>query len=376
MGAKADHLYKRGNVYYFRAKIRGKLHCQSLGPIAVDDARKIARELYRKAHTEEIHAIMDGLKVRDTFSSIGDLCARYLTEIKLMGRVKEKTAKGNVTQLRYVIGAALDLETKAEIYAQSCGVLDEDLVSTFVKAMLEDAEDENRTRRTINSILRQARSVIKKDMMAKFKGLRLPDLNGFRDADAGEDPKKRYRLPPKELRASTHEAAAKLRETDPAKYMVYLLCYHVGMRAKEAASARWDWFEEKDNGRVFVHIIERADFSPKGYDGIIPVPMHVWLEMKAMRNNAIPHLVQGDTQFLRERFIGRDFAQWMRGIGWDATTYPKAAHELRKLIGSQWYKAFTADGARERLRHANIQTTLDYYAHLDYEDLEALEKVG
>jgi integrase len=54
----------------------------------------------------------------------------------------------------------------------------------------------------------------------------------------------------------------------------------------------------------------------------------------------------------------------MRGVGWSSHKWPKAAHELRKLIGSEWYTRYGVEVAAEWLGHADLKTTRDYYAAL------------
>jgi hypothetical protein len=49
----------------------------------------------------------------------------------------------------------------------------------------------------------------------------------------------------------------------------------------------------------------------------------------------------------------------MREIGWDKYTYPKAAHELRKLAGSMWYTKAGLEWAARWL--GDTAATVDHY---------------
>ena len=62
--------------------------------------------------------------------------------------------------------------------------------------------------------------------------------------------------------------------------------------------------------------------------------------------------------------VGRHLAQWMRNVGWSSERYDKAAHELRKLFGSDVYTELGAEVAKEWLGHASITTTVQFYANL------------
>jgi integrase len=51
-------------------------------------------------------------------------------------------------------------------------------------------------------------------------------------------------------------------------------------------------------------------------------------------------------------------------MGWDRNEYPKAAHELRKLMGSRWYTELGAEVAQEWLGHESVATTCSFYTAL------------
>lgn len=376
--SKPNWLYDRNGVWYFRAKIRGKIVQRAIGRVDKVYAAKVARDWYKKALEERLNQTL-GDPARNA-STVQDLVDTYRTAAARIGEPRPQTVHNNIASLRTVIrkGQRKDV-TDEWIMQQSLAILDEDLVNRYVSAMIQNTEDEAKARRTLTSTLTQARSLLSRKMIPEYKRLNIPAcVQEFKTVYAGKREKKRYRLPPKELRTRTAEEAQKLAKDQPALYVIYLLCFHLGMRAKEAAFARWTWFEELDDGRVFVHIINRPEerFSCKGSEGTVPVPLHVWKELKQYSSSA-PFILAGDNKTNRYNLIQYDFAAWMRSIGWVRTQYPKAAHELRKLIGSMWYKAYGQEGARERLRQAEVQTTLDHYAHLDYTDMEALnERAG
>jgi integrase len=75
-----------------------------------------------------------------------------------------------------------------------------------------------------------------------------------------------------------------------------------------------------------------------------------------------PFILAGGNKTKRQNLVKREFAAWMRGYGW---TRRETAHALRKYRGHMWKKA------HDWLRHANWQTTLDYYADIknDYAPL-------
>lgn len=370
--ASASHVYDRNGIFYFRAKVNGKLICRSIGPVSKEAAVKIARRLYALEH-EKRWAVLEDQRRVDGFASIGEIIEAYRAAARRGGELKERTVQYNVQSLVALLRVA---SSRDDVDGLSSRILTADLVEGYVDAILQrrEREDEGRVRRSIVSTVRQARSLFTRKILPAYRGLKLPELSGFLTAYPGRAPFEPYTLPPKALREATMKGAESL---EPDLRVVFLCCYHLGLRASEAVALRWNWFEESD-GRVWVHVVRRPDegFSPKGRAGSVPVPISVWNELNGLRRGDDLFVLPGGTVTGRENLVKREFAKWMRGIGWAADKYPKAAHELRKLIGSQWYKTFGADGARERLRHRHVQTTLDFYAHLDYTDLEPMPEAA
>jgi integrase len=223
---------------------------------------------------------------------------------------------------------------------------------------------DDQTRRSVASNLRQARSVLRRALWEDYKqaGIRMPEsVSSFIDQFVTRVPKKRYEMPPATLYTPTIEAGRKLTGT---RGIIWTLAYDLGMRAGEIAAARWDWFEVDQTAagpRVWMAIRRRADWAPKGTEGRVPVFPGVWARLEALRGAGSDYLVPGDTENAREDLVKRDFAEWMRGLGWETRM---CAHELRKLRGSWWFARYGIERAYEWLRHANMQTTLDSYAKL------------
>lgn len=84
----------------------------------------------------------------------------------------------------------------------------------------------------------------------------------------------------------------------------------------------------------------------------------------ALRKGSSLFIVPGASPRVRENLVKRDFATWMRGIGWDVAQHPKAAHELRKLMGSRWFTELGAEVAQAWLGHKDISTTCRFCAAL------------
>ena len=171
-------------------------------------------------------------------------------------------------------------------------------------------------------------------------------------------------------------------------YLVYRLCFNLGMRSSEARHARWSWIEERRNrnGAVvrYMHICRQADWKgPKNtVDHSVPLTEELWIDLQEVRKKQqekmvgsqsrqppteedpdLHILLPGSTDHARYCLVTREFSAWMRSIGWDRKTYPKAAHELRKLAGSLWYTKSDLKWAAAWLGDS-APTVYHYYADL------------
>jgi hypothetical protein len=85
----------------------------------------------------------------------------------------------------------------------------------------------------------------------------------------------------------------------------------------------------------------------------------VYAALQALRRPDDPYILPGGHPSGRSHLVNREFATWMRSIGWDRVTYPKAAHELRKLAGSMWYTHAGLQWAARWL--GDTAATVDHY---------------
>ena len=154
-------------------------------------------------------------------------------------------------------------------------------------------------------------------------------------------------------------AAEALWKYDPELYIAFGLCFHLGLRAGEAAAAQWAWIRT-DGTRIDMEVICRSDWRPKGGERTIPIHPELYSQLTKLRTPDL-YILAGGTPTARSRLIKRDLAKWMRGLGWSTQ---KAAHELRKWQGSRWYTERNAETAQYLLGHKDISTTCKWYADL------------
>ena len=92
----------------------------------------------------------------------------------------------------------------------------------------------------------------------------------------------------------------------------------------------------------------------------MPVHPDLWAMLQALKGEG-EYLIEAKHATERSDVVVRDLAAWMRGLGWKTG---KAAHELRKIRGSEWYTRLGAEVAQTWLGHMDVATTCRYYATL------------
>lgn len=361
---RTKNLIVRNGVYYFRAMIHGKLYHESLD--TPDQAVAVARaKVKRNAIESGKWENLEATRKNSDVATIGALCDAYLEATRMHGRPRRETAQGAVGSLLIVVRDALGLASSDAARSQSCMVISDKLALDFGRVRIPvdaDRETLDRARRTVYSTLNQARSVFGSRWRGAYRaaGIRIPDPKGFLDEYVCDNPMRDWVEPTADEMAPILENGPKLKDTFPALYPVWLLAFHLALRAGEMARIRWTWFEERD-GRIWMHDKARPEegYIPKGdHEGWVPVSAAVWAELQALRRDD-PHVVPGGSLTARKMLIERTFAQWMRGLGW---TRRHTAHELRAYRGNLWRKERGTEVMRDWLRHRTVSVGMKHYS--------------
>lgn len=328
------------------------------------DARRMRDwmlEEWRLDHLDKI----EGVKVRDDSRKIRDLVEEYLRIVQRHGKPRMSTARGNVKQLENVLkkcGLSLD---------DSIHVLDRGLVVSYVETWLAGAEDLQTAQITVNSTLRQARSVFKRSLLGEYPAALLPkDVTGFVSQFPCVDPmtsKARSVRPPSKddmqpLAARSEELRGSI------VWRVWLLNYHLGMRASEIECCRWSWFDVDEFGRQCVRIVDRPaeDYFPKGRGREIPIAGEVWDLLEACRSDS--EFVLGEDLPTRRNNALREYNKWIRSFGWSRS---KVSHAVRAYRIECWRRVYGEQVAADWGGHESVKTTRDHYTGQTH-DLEPL----
>ncbi|NQT93328.1 MAG: tyrosine-type recombinase/integrase [Lentisphaerae bacterium] len=315
--------------------------------------------------------VLEESKVRTSYPTIGRVFELYReageVQFALDGKPLPGTIANNIWALSHVVSQMTGVSNVEEV---STRVLTPDLAERYVASVVATAgQDEmliHRRRVTASSTLRQAKSVFCKWALANYsRHVQLPDsLTMFLQTGKSVKPR-RYRIPPEHLRKLTVETAGRLKEAKHDLYATFCLAYDLGMRSGEIQAARWEWIETAADGKRFMRICRRPYWKgPKNlFDHSVPVADHVWDALQVVRTPDSEYILPGAHLTARKNLVNRDFSAWMRSVGWDRGTYPKAAHELRKLAGSMWYTKAGLQWAATWL--GDTAATVDYF----YSDL-------
>ena len=368
-GGKALHITKRNGIWYFKILCNGQRLFRSLTTTDKTVALARARAMTAKARAAKWQDI-DGVRARRSLCTCGEVFAALAGGAVGLGLAAHSVA-GYCNQLRNILRQVLKVEDADSVCTEK---LTEELILSYQDLVLNatPAHLRERAQRTIRSTVTNARAVFGRRTERLYRHLALPDLKGFRTCTLNRALVKAYALPPVELIERTLQEGRGLREKDPALYACFLLCYELGLRSGEAAAARWSWFAapRQAGGDWTIEILRRPEFTPKwNMERRVPVGAEVWEYLQGLKTGHRLTQIDTDGEFVlpggdRAELVQRRFAAWMRSLGWDRETYPKAAHELRKLMGSRWFTELGAEVAQAWLGHRSVATTCSYYAAL------------
>lgn len=369
------NLTKRGNVWYFTAIVNGKRMSQSLSTEDLKVAKARARGLMGAARAEKWD-VVEGVKrpagrsttVGDALEAYRKAAAQHYAET---GRPRPSTVEAYAWALGHLVRRSGVADPMAAPLSVLTAELDRRLVEQEVAGAAGDVMLEARARRSAAAICRGARSVFSawaREAM-RAAGVELGPIEAWVQTRIVRPAATCYELPERELIEATLAAGAALKAEEPDLYAVWLLCYGCALRAGEAAAARWDWLASRPapdgSVRWFLRVVPGDGWQTKsGRPRDIPVGAGTAERLQELRQGSSEWILDGASWHERRNLIERRFARWLRELGWTAHRYPKAAHELRKLQGSEWYTRYGVEVASAWLGHADIATTHRYYCKL------------
>jgi len=211
------------------------------------------------------------------------------------------------------------------------------------------------TKRTLNSMLRNAKAVFHPDMAAMYPEWNPEWVSAFMKIRPYKNTLRRYVLPPAELIQHT------FREMDDLEGPVKVcltLALRAGLRRSEIIHARKSWLlPEGMTTRIYIY--PEDDFTPKGKNGYTEIPSTVAADILSQCPDS-QYLLGFDDPQIRARMVPNEAVRLLQEWGWGEYTHP--LHELRKLFGAFIATTQGLYTAQTLLRHQNPQQTSDTYA--------------
>ena len=134
----------------------------------------------------------------------------------------------------------------------------------------------------------------------------------------------------------------------------------LGLRDVEVWNMRWDWFVEREDGRIVLDVRCNEDYTTKsGESRMIGVSQEMWQELSQLREEGQVFYLPGATKTERRNTVERRLNDLVRPI---LAGYRKRAYELRRWAGSRVWTEQGPAAAKEFLGHASITTTERYYS--------------
>jgi integrase len=356
-----QNLITRNGIYYLVKQVNGRTVFKSLRT----RTKKLAEQRL-KLELGKIQAGQWDQVQAPQASTIAEVCKLYTTHT-----ARAATARTNISALLKIVqesGAAADQEAARALPLDK---LSREVLRDYItraSAELGTSEQDLHRARSIFSRIRHAKSVFSRKSLELYtdSGIHIPaSVHTFiAYTPALQAPRIKYRRPPEPLISATVSHFRALWATDPDCAAVFVLAYDLGMRAAEIAAACFDWIEPDGFGGHLMRICTRQDFRPKrSHERTIPIAPDILAQLQRYRlHTGRARILPGPTARARYSLITRDFSFNMRALGWSRTTYPKAAHELRKLAGCRWFTLLGPTQAQKLLGHDSLTTTQDFYA--------------
>lgn len=354
------NLVKRGRIWYFKKTGQGRVVWQSLGTSDVELAKAKRNEREQLALADEWTKIKEK-GVRRLSATVGDVLAAYEKGIKgAADRIEDATATANANALRsyvrWVHGKPGTRNETVCVDAQPLEGFTPAQVMKFRQNYLtlegEDRMALEARRRGAASVLRQARSVFSERAMLLYSTLAMPDLAAWKSASQIEAEARVHVTIENKARVAMHQAITELRATNPQLWLVHTLTKVAGLRNDELCQARAEWFQRAPWGQVFLSVINRSYFSPKGSEGHIPISMEVAKELYDFVKDKQPldFLVTAPHGTAREDIVNREHANWIRQF-LPRGMFAKAGYELRRMAAQAIEKRYVREAAEAFLRH-------------------------
>ena len=383
--------------YSVKIQYRGERRNFPLALSNRSEAARRARDIYESIIARGWEQTLDQYLPQCQKSEDGCTVGEYIKLASKMAGVAPRTAAGYVTSLRMIAASVAKIPAGSSKFDYKQGGRDawvskvdaisldvltpsaiEDWKHRFLKARKGNPIEERKGRNSINSFIRQARSLFApKIVKVVGEQCRLPEILPFKEVSLFPRTPMRYvsRIDIREIVAAAYQELGAPRGEDekPAAYTsrieqfkIFLLGAFAGLRRNEIDKLQWD---QVDLEKGLIEIRETAHFKPKSEEshGVIEIESEVAALLSKFRKESKgPFVVSASgritksksAQWYRAALHFDKLLAWLRKQGVDDL---KPLHVLRKEAGSLVNGAMGIYAASRFLRHGDVRVTAEHY---------------
>jgi integrase len=357
----------------------------SLGTSNRDSAAALAREIYLFLGRHGWEATRARYRPRPE-KKIDLTVGEYLQAVQTVASQAPRTLESYARSLRKIVADVFKIRTptgqskydyvtggyeswKNRIEAIRLAKLTPATVQAWKLAFIAKAGTDplaiRRARNSVNSFLRQAKSLFSTELLGHLRDVELPSPLPFEGVTFEPRQSNKYysTIDPGTL---ITKARAELASLHPEAFKIFLLGLFCGLRRREIDLLEWTAFGWNDNT---LRIAPTKYFQPKSEDSIGTIPIEPELlaifrgfRAKSQSSFVVSSDVPPRPGALYHHYrctVHFDFlANWLRTHGVDGL---KPLHTLRKEFGSQLCANLGIYAASRGLRHSAIAVTAEYY---------------
>ena len=363
-GNRVYKLRESSKHYTLRKQIKGKARFFNLGS-DVRQACKMADQidayLIFNSYEDTLAHFYPNKYQKNNTPTIEELITRFEKSADLLD-LKPRTITDYGNGLRKLVrGGGFKTSTNCLIDWAGC-------FNSYRRKMMHGLEEEDEIlskKRTINSVLRNAKSIVSEDALPYYTNwdmgwiVDLKKLKGYKKVAV------HYTLPDEKLIKTTHEYLENLKCN--FKFTMLALALHAGMRRGEIAHCRREWFDLSGDNENTIAIKSDRNFVPKTGHGGTTMLKSGWAQRIYARADGIDYLLPGidrkNQNSIDDAF--EPILKDLRSIGWKRQS---PLHECRKLYGAFLATTDSLYKAQKCLRHTSPQITSDSYADIIVSD--------
>jgi integrase len=351
-------------------------------PNKYEAARK-AREIFQQLAANGWETTRATYKPKSEAAARSDVTVgEFLTELRALHASRAKTIDNYAVPFRRIVAELAGIPSggrggsasshrlwREQVEAVRLSFLTPGKIQKWKEAFIVRAGDDptklRSARITVNSALRESRSLFSPKMLGGLEGVVLPDPLPFASVKLEKQPSMRYRST-FDVMQLIRDAREELATDRPELFKIFVLAVMAGLRRNEIDKLEWASFNWHAGT---ISIVATKYFKPKSEDSArtVWVPAELMELFRGYRAKAVgvfviesrvaPIMGLAYEHYRGTRFFEQLIA-WLRIKG---VTAKNPIHELRKEFGSLIAAQFGIYAAKELLGHSDITVTAAHY---------------